>query len=89
MRFSRKVWETVKSENPDFKLFEVGRVISQMWQELSEDQKKEYVIEFENEKVTFKQFFSHFIFSIVLKLLSLKVKSFEPLFCFKNRLQNS
>ena len=62
MRFSRKVWETVKSENPDFKLFEVGRVISQMWQELSEDQKKEYVIEFENEKVNFKQFFFKFHF---------------------------
>merc|ERR1712008_502978 len=50
MRFSKKVWETVKAANPRAPLWEIGKIISKTWQEMAEEERQEYNEEYENEK---------------------------------------
>lgn len=44
------MWETVRAENPDVKVYEVGKIIGGMWRDLPTEGKQQYFEEYEVDK---------------------------------------
>uniref|UniRef100_F1KVC7 SWI/SNF-related matrix-associated actin-dependent regulator chromatin subfamily E member 1 n=1 Tax=Ascaris suum TaxID=6253 RepID=F1KVC7_ASCSU len=55
MRFSRKMWAKVRSEHPDSQLWDIGKVIGQMWRDAPESEKAIYQQEYEIEKTEYEK----------------------------------
>lgn len=47
------MWAKVRAENPDRQLWDIGKVIGQMWREASEQEKAVYQEEYEEEKIEY------------------------------------
>lgn len=49
------MWDSVKAAHPEHKLWELGKVIGQMWREISDVEKQVFIDEHDVEKVIQKK----------------------------------
>ena len=61
MRFSKKIWDSVRSENRDLQLWEVNKILGLMWRQLPDMEKQEFQEEYETEKAEYDKQVSHFV----------------------------
>lgn len=69
------MWDQVKAENPEKKMWEIGSIIGQLWRELSEDVKNEYCEEYEVDKVTFNSSYCIICFFFFLLIVIFRLNS--------------
>ncbi|KRX98399.1 SWI/SNF-related matrix-associated actin-dependent regulator of chromatin subfamily E member 1 [Trichinella pseudospiralis] len=55
MRYSRRMWEKVRATNPDYKFWDIGKIIGRKWRELPDGEKQIYFDEYELEKQEYEK----------------------------------
>ncbi|KAL1227800.1 SWI/SNF-related matrix-associated actin-dependent regulator of chromatin subfamily E member [Trichinella spiralis] len=55
MRYSRRMWDKVRATNPDYKFWDIGKIIGRKWRELPDGEKQIYFDEYELEKQEYEK----------------------------------
>ncbi|KAL3096530.1 hypothetical protein niasHT_028943 [Heterodera trifolii] len=55
MRFSKKTWPKVRAEKPDVPLWELGKIIGHLWNNISPAEKAMYNHEYEQDKIEYEK----------------------------------
>ncbi|KPM10183.1 HMG (high mobility group) box containing protein [Sarcoptes scabiei] len=55
MRYSKKVWDEVRNRYPELKVWEISKIVGQMWRDLDENEKHKYTEEFEFDKIEYNE----------------------------------
>ena len=55
MRFSKKMWPKVRADNPDSPLWDLGKIIGQMWNSAPPTEKQIYQHEYETDKSEYEK----------------------------------
>ncbi|CAJ0580788.1 unnamed protein product, partial [Mesorhabditis spiculigera] len=55
MRFSKKMWAQVREENPESQLWDIGRVIGQLWRETPDSEKSVFQAEYDADKIEYEK----------------------------------
>ena len=43
VRYSQKHWDTVKTNNPDMRMWEISKFIARMWREAAEEERETFI----------------------------------------------
>lgn len=62
VRFTQKVWESVKQNNPEHKVWEISKLISKMWREAADSERQIYFDEYDQGLMKLKYLFLHDIY---------------------------
>lgn len=74
MRYSRKVWDQVKTANPELKLWEVSKIIAQMWKDAPDGERQDFIDEYEAEKVFDCRSLRFFEYDYLLRLFAVRLR---------------
>jgi len=55
VRFTQKVWESVKQNNPEHKVWEISKLISKMWREAADSERQIYFDEYDQAKSEYQE----------------------------------
>lgn len=55
MRYSRKMWAKVRQERSDAQLWEIGKIVGEMWRDATDSEKTIYQEEYERERVEYEK----------------------------------
>jgi hypothetical protein len=72
MRFSKSVWFQVKARNPHLSVCQLGATIGRMWRELSEEDKRRHLEDFNQDKVRYDNELKRYMKTTGLRAKDLK-----------------
>lgn len=55
VRYSHRIWDRIKAERPNAKLWEISKHTNQMWRELSAEETQPYINEYEADKIEYNE----------------------------------